>query len=173
MLSPIPTLFRAWLSVLSRSQWAPWARAHLRKSDSTLPLWLSRTPKCTNTLPAMRARQSGSGSANEQMPPHCVSVTAPMKICHRNAPEDTDQWQGPSCITLRSILLLSQQWSFYMQTLNDMSDFYRKRTFIVVVLYSEDSSPGGTCVIDDGFGIQWFDCEGVNNPDWDPLWKIN
>jgi len=48
-----------------------------------------------------------------------------------------------------------------------------KHTFIVVVLDSEDSSPGSTCVIDDGFDIQWFDCEGVNNPDWDPLWKIN
>ncbi len=32
---------RAWLSVLSRSQRAPWAHAQLRKSDSTLPLWLS------------------------------------------------------------------------------------------------------------------------------------
>lgn len=47
-----------------------------------------------------------------------------------------------------------------------------KPTFIVVVFHSEESSPGGTCVVHDGFDIQWFDCEGVNNPDRDPLWKF-
>ncbi len=48
-----------------------------------------------------------------------------------------------------------------------------KRTFIIVVFHSEDSSPGGTCVVHDGLYVQWFDCEGVNDPDRDPLWKFN
>lgn len=60
-----------------------------------------------------------------------------------------------------------------MQKLNSMSYFYVKHTFIVVVFHSEDSSPGGACVVDDGFDIQWFDCEGVNDPDRDPLWKFS
>lgn len=46
-------------------------------------------------------------------------------------------------------------------------------TFVVVVFHSDDTSPGGTCVVDNGFDIQRFDCEGVNDPDKDPLWKIN
>lgn len=48
-----------------------------------------------------------------------------------------------------------------------------KPTFIVMVFHGEDSSLGGTCIIDDGFDIQWFDCEGVNDPDGDPLWKFS
>lgn len=40
-----------------------------------------------------------------------------------------------------------------------------KPTFIVVVFHSEDSSPGGTCVVNDSFDIQWLDCEGVDDPD--------
>lgn len=51
--------------------------------------------------------------------------------------------------------------------------FLWKPTFIVVVFHSEDSPPGGTCVVNDGFDIQWFDCEGVNDPDRNPLWKFS
>lgn len=46
-------------------------------------------------------------------------------------------------------------------------------TFVVVVFYGQDSSPGGTRVVDDGFDIQWFDCEGVDDPDGDPLCKFS
>lgn len=38
-----------------------------------------------------------------------------------------------------------------------------------MVFHSEDSSPGGTCVVHDGFDIQRFDCERVDDPDRDPL----
>lgn len=44
--------------------------------------------------------------------------------------------------------------------------------FIVVVFDSEASPACGTRVVDDGFSIQWFDSEGVDDPDRDPLWKI-
>lgn len=40
-----------------------------------------------------------------------------------------------------------------------------------MVLHGEDASPGGTSVVDDGFRIQRFDCEGVDDPDGDPLCK--
>lgn len=51
--------------------------------------------------------------------------------------------------------------------------FLWKPTFIVVVFNSEDSPSGGTGVVDDGFNIQWFDCERVNDPDRDALWKFS
>lgn len=49
--------------------------------------------------------------------------------------------------------------------------FFYFSTFVVVVLHGEDASPGGTSVVDDGFRIQRFDCEGVDDPDGDPLCK--
>lgn len=54
-----------------------------------------------------------------------------------------------------------------------MTIFQEKPTFIVVVFHGDDTSPGGMSVVDDGFDIQWFDCEGVNDPDRDSLWKSN
>lgn len=104
-------------------------------------------------------------TANKQMPPHHLSVAEPMDACHRNTPDDVDQWL--SCVTLRSVLL--SLLSYNMQELNSL----KEPTFIVVVFHSDDSSPSGTCVVSDGFGIQWFDCEGVNDPDGDPLWKFS
>lgn len=74
---------RAWLSVLSRSQWAPWAHAQLRKSDSTLPLWLSHLQKCTTIpipLPAMRAHDS--------QPP-----AKPISECHHITSLSLHQWK--------------------------------------------------------------------------------
>lgn len=72
---------RARLSVLSRSQRAPWAHAQLRKSDSTLPLWLSHLHKMhhnTNTLPAMRAHSS---------------QPQPISKCHHIASLSLNQWK--------------------------------------------------------------------------------
>lgn len=74
----------------------------------------------------------------------------------------------PRCIMLRGLLLLGQLWSHNMQKLNS-NEHLSWPTFIVVVLHSEDPSPGGTRVVDDSFDIQWFDCEWVNDPDGDPL----
>ena len=45
------------------------------------------------------------------------------------------------------------------------------RTFVVVVFHGDDAALGGAGVVDDGFGVQWFDGEGVDHPDIDPLWK--
>lgn len=42
-----------------------------------------------------------------------------------------------------------------------------------MVLHSDDAAPGGVGVVDDGFSIQRLDCEGVNHPDGNPLWKTN
>lgn len=44
-------------------------------------------------------------------------------------------------------------------------------TFIVVVFHGEDTAPRGTSVVHNGFDVQWLDCERINDPDWDPLWR--
>lgn len=56
--------------------------------------------KCTTIpLPCLQWGHTVSLlSANKKMPPHHVSVTEPMETCHHNTLEDTDQWQGLSCI---------------------------------------------------------------------------
>lgn len=56
-----------------------------------------------------------------------------------------------------------------MQKMKQYEQPLWKPTLIVMVFHSEDSSPGGPCVVDDGFDVQWFDCERVNDPDRDPL----
>ena len=42
-------------------------------------------------------------------------------------------------------------------------------TLIVVVLHSDETPPGGPCLVDYGLSIQWFDGEGIDNTNKDPL----
>lgn len=102
------------------------------------------------------------------MPARLVSVAEPMETCHHNAAEDMDQWQSPGCIKPNSVVGLVVVMQ-YVEA-EQCKQFLWKGTFIVVVFHSEDSPPGGTCVVGDGFEIQWFDSEGVNDPDRNPLW---
>lgn len=61
----------------------------------------------------------------------------------------------------------------YAKTEQQQHHFCGKPTFIVVVFNGEDSSPGHTCMVSDGFNVQRFDGERVDYSDRDSLWKAS
>lgn len=117
----------------------------------------------------MKARDRRSQpSANKQLPAQPVYISEPMETCHHNTPKDMRQWRGAAALCYwawAAWLAIGMQYAKSKQLLY-------KPTFVVVVLDSEDPSPGSTCVVDDRFDIQRFECEGVNHSDRDPLWKM-
>jgi len=97
-----------------------------------------------------------------------------MEACHHNTLKDMDQWQGP-ITALRCTELFAARLMVVMQYAKAVQheQLLWKPTFVVVVFNSEDSSPGGSYVIHDGLNVQRFDCEGVDDSDRDPLWKMS
>lgn len=145
------------LSALSGSTQTLWAHVWLRRADSTLPQWLlhlQNAPGCQYL--ASKEETQHLASAIQQEPPHGASAVQPMEACHLSTPWVSGQWQSSGCAVLSRLG-------------DNMQTQRMKPTFVVVVFHGEDTAPRGTSVVHDGFDVQWFDCEWIDDPDQDPL----
>lgn len=128
--------------------------------------------KCTTVpIPCLQWRHATGGLSPQ-----------PISNCQHNPSTSVNQWKHATT-TLPRICANDEAQPHYatelvaawlaigMQYAKSKQLLY-KPTFVVVVLDSEDPSPGSTCVVDDRFDIQRFECEGVNHSDRDPLWKM-